>query len=86
MAVSQEVLLSMATMGRGGWVRAGYLDCILLYIATGQYMYYGIGQCKRFCFLDLNYLYFPGGYRIGAKPNWIAWFAPVDLSSVQNPT
>ncbi len=31
LAVSQEVLLSMDTLGRDGWVRAGYLtffDCI----------------------------------------------------------
>ncbi len=69
-----------------GYIRAGYLDCILLYIATGQYMYCSIGQfCKMYCLLNLNDLYFPGGYTIGAKPNWIAWFAPVDLSSVQKP-
>jgi len=28
--VSQEVVLSMATMGRGGWVRAGYWTIVLL--------------------------------------------------------
>jgi hypothetical protein len=33
LAVSQEVLLSMATMGSGGWVRARLLDCILICIA-----------------------------------------------------
>jgi hypothetical protein len=27
-----------------------------------------------------------GGYTTGAKHNWIAWVAPVDMSSVQKPT
>jgi hypothetical protein len=39
-------------------------------------------------FKNLNYFsyYCPGGYTIGAKPNWIAWVAPMDMSSGQNPT
>jgi hypothetical protein len=27
----------------------------------------------------------PGGYTIGAKPNWIARVSPLVMTSVQNP-
>jgi hypothetical protein len=57
------------------------LDCILICIANWTVVLGSFTKGNRL--RKLNYLYSPGGYTIGAKPNWIAVVAPEDMSSVR---